>query len=58
MKAVATVASPTDEALRSGFFPDTAPPQAVAAAWQEPPKRDSQDLDPSLFHFILKHSKK
>src|SRR4029077_8476525 len=55
MKSMTAMASSV-EALRPGFIPATAP-QADRTA-ERPPQPEANDLEPSVYRFILKHSLK
>jgi len=55
MKTMTAVASSV-EALRPGFIRGAAPPADLAA--EKPPQPEANDLEPSVYRFILKHSLK
>src|SRR5438094_111057 len=55
MKSMAAVVTPADEALRPGFLPGAdAPPQAATPP--APPPPDLNDLEPTIYRFVLKYS--
>ena len=53
MKSMTAMAS-SAEALRPGFIPGAAPQTDFAA--EKPPQPEANDLEPSVYRFILKHS--
>src|SRR3954451_8084982 len=53
MKSVAAVVPPADEALRPGFLPGAAAP-AQAGPAPTPPRLN--DLEPTIYRFVLKYS--
>src|SRR5690349_24461627 len=53
MKSMTAMASSV-EALRPGFIPGAAPRADFAA--EKPPQPEANDLEPSVYRFILKHS--
>ncbi len=55
MKTMTAMASSV-EALRPGFIPGAAPQADLAA--EKPPQPEANDLEPSVYRFILKHSLK
>src|SRR5438270_5372112 len=55
MKTMTGMASSV-EALRPGFIPGAAPQADLAA--EKPPQPEANDLEPSVYRFILKHSLK
>ncbi len=57
MKAMTALASSAEQVLRPGFFPGTAPRSDAAPAVKSP-EPESGDLEPSVYKFILKHSKR
>lgn len=55
MKGMAAVATSVEAALRPRFFPG-AKPRREAAALAKRPLPEADDLDPTIYRFILKHS--
>src|SRR3954468_20091796 len=53
MKSVAAVVTPADEALRPGFLPGAAAPAQAGPAPTPPPLND---LEPTIYRFVLKYS--
>jgi ABC-type multidrug transport system fused ATPase/permease subunit len=57
MKTMTALASSAEQVMRPGFFPGTAR-RSDAAPAAKPPEPDAGDLEPSVYRFILKHSKR
>ena len=57
MKAMTALVSSAEQVMRPGFFPGTAR-RADAAPAAKPPEPEAGDLEPSVYRFILKHSKR
>jgi ABC-type multidrug transport system fused ATPase/permease subunit len=57
MKAMTVLASSAEQVLRPGFFPGTAPRSDTSPA-EKPPEPDSGELEPSVYGFTWKHSKR
>jgi putative ABC transport system ATP-binding protein len=55
MKAMAAVVTPVDEALHPELLPDLASPVDARAVPKPPPPEDN-DLEPTIYRFILKYS--
>ena len=55
VKGMATVAGAAEEALPQAFLP-AAKPRPAATPTQPPPERQGEELEPSLYRFILKYS--
>jgi putative ABC transport system ATP-binding protein len=55
MKAMAAVVTPVDEALRPELLSDLASPVDAGAVPKPPPPEDN-DLEPTIYRFILKYS--
>lgn len=51
------MASSAEQVLRSGFFPGTAPRSDTSSAAKSP-EPESNDLEPSIYKFIIRHSKR
>ena len=59
MKGMATVAGSAEQALRPGFLAGSrAKPEATPAPADKPPQPDQGELEPSIYRFILKHSRR
>src|SRR5579863_9649562 len=57
MKAMTAMASSAEQVVHPGFFPGAEPRSDVTPA-ATPPEQDKSDLEPSVYRFTWKHSKR